>query len=329
MHARAGACLSRRLADSYQSAHDGYGKVRCIMDSRLKLHPHGFLEVVDRPTPDELREYYARSYYQNEKGTYRKEYPADELEVFSLRIAQRAAQACSIRGTDVPGRLLDVGCGEGFVLRDFDRMGWNVEGIDFSRAGVERMNPDFVEQVDQGDVFELLDWRIKSEEQYDLVWLGNVLEHVLDPIGLLKSLRQLVNEDGLLIVTVPNDGNAYQEELFQKGKIPERFWIAIPDHMSYFTAASLKQTAEATGWNCKAMHAGFPIDWYLAHEGSNYVVDRARGPSAHKARLMLERHIGMAGPEAANTLFSALADVGLGRDLTAFLQPDAADQSIE
>jgi len=290
-------------------------------DPRLRCHSLGFLEVIDRPSPEELASYYVETYYQTERGSYCKSYSPEELGVIMLRIAQRRAQVHELLGHDRPGRLLDVGCGEGFVLRSFADKGWDVAGIDFSVAGVESMNPDVADRVEQGDTFSLLDAQIAAGERHDLVWLGNVLEHVLDPVGLMTSLRQLVAPGGLLIVTVPNDGSAYHEALYEADDIDRRFWIAIPDHMSYFTATSLRTTAEATGWNCLALHGDFPIDFFLANECSNYVVDRSRGPSAHCARLSLERLIGDAGSAAANRFYSALAEVGLGRNLTAFLRP--------
>lgn len=293
-----------------------------MTDERLRRNALGFLEVVDRPTPQELTEYYAQVYYQNETGNYRKSYSPEEIEVIELRIAQRAAKACELLGDYRSGSLLDVGCGEGFTLRFFDRKGWQVAGIDYSLAGVQQMNPDYAGRVEQGDVFALLETFIAAnKKKYDLIWLGNVLEHVLDPVGLLSTLRRLVSPNGLLVVTVPNDGNAYHEELYATGAIPNRFWIAIPDHMSYFTAESLRQTAQATEWDCLALQGDFPIDWFLAHDGSNYIVDSARGSSAHRARLSLERLIGQAGTDAANRFYTALADVGFGRNLTAFLRP--------
>ncbi|MBD9438875.1 class I SAM-dependent methyltransferase [Pseudomonas sp. PDM04] len=291
-------------------------------DARLRRHSFGFLEAVDRPTPQALSEYYEQAYYQNEaSSSFRKSYSPEELEVIELRIAQKAAQARMLLSNDQPGSLLDVGCGEGFVLRFFERIGWQVQGIDYSRAGVQQVNPDYIDHVEQGDVFKLLEARIASEKQFDLVWLGNVLEHVLDPVGLLHSLRQLVAPGGLLVVTVPNDGTAYHEQLYASGVITDRFWIAMPDHLSYFNADSLRQIAEATRWDCLAILGDFPIDLFLAHEGSNYVADRSRGPAAHRARLTLERLIGQAGIEASNRFYAALADVGFGRNLTAFLRP--------
>ncbi|GGE00164.1 class I SAM-dependent methyltransferase [Rhizobium anhuiense] len=292
-----------------------------MTDPRLRRHPFGFLEVVDRPSPEALAAYYTETYYQTERSSYRREYLPEELHAIRLRITQRAAKAQSILGDSRRGRLLDVGCGEGFVMAEFASRGWTVAGIDFSAVGVENMNREMADRVEQGDIFALLQAHIAANTTYDLVWLGNVLEHVLDPIGLMEALRLLVEPGGLLVVTVPNDGNAYHETLLSNGDIDRRFWIAIPDHMSYFTADSLKITAKATGWDTLAIIGDFPIDFFLAHPGSNYVANPALGRDAHRARLKLEAIVGAAGPEAANRFYSALAEVGFGRNLTAFLRP--------
>ena len=292
-----------------------------MTDPRLRRHPLGFLEVVDRPTPEELSAYYADLYYQTERGSFRRDYAPEERHAIGLRITQRAARAQALLGRSEPGRLLDVGCGEGFVLADFASRGWDVAGMDFSIAGVEAMNPAMVPHVRQGDLFALLDEAISARSTYDLVWLGNVLEHVLDPVGLLQALRRLIAPGGILVATVPNDGSPYQEALFASGGIDRRFWIAIPDHMSYFDATSLRATATATGWDTLDILGDFPIDLFLSHPGSNYVNDPTLGAAAHAARLRIEALVGQAGPEAANRFYSALAGVGLGRNITAFLTP--------
>jgi 2-polyprenyl-3-methyl-5-hydroxy-6-metoxy-1,4-benzoquinol methylase len=292
-----------------------------MTDARLQRHPLGFLELAQKPTPEDLREYYAEKYYQQEQANYRKHYPPEELQAIKLRIALRRACALSLLQGTYPGNLLDVGCGEGFVLAAFAESGWDVEGIDYSRAGVEAMNPAYSRYVEHGDVFSLLDARIAEGRVYEMVWLGNVLEHVLDPLRLLEALHRLVAAQGLLVVTVPNDGNRYHEHLLATGAIEYPFWIAAPDHISYFTQESLRRIATETAWDCRALHGDFPIDWFLAHDGSNYARDRSRGPQAHQARIMLERLIAESGPQAANRFYAALADIGLGRNLTAFLTP--------
>ena len=291
-----------------------------MQDPRLNRHPLGFLQVTDPPTSDELRQYYSLNYYQSQRGNYRQKYTALELKIKRLRIEQRAAQALAMLMNTEPGRLLDIGCGEGFVLSAFNSMGWDVAGIDFSVAGVQGNNPQLLDVVEQGDVFQILERRIAASDVYDVVWLGNVLEHVLDPVVLLRSLSRLVSEDGVLVVTVPNDGNDYHEQLLTDGLITSRWWVRLPDHLSYFTKESLQAISHETGWICETILADFPIDFFLAHPGSNYVEDPSLGPDAHQARLRFEELIGKAGSDAANRFYAALAEVGLGRNITGFLR---------
>lgn len=291
-------------------------------DKRLKQNPLGFWEVNEKPSEKELSDYYANKYYQSESGNYRKGYPEEELRVIRMKLSQRARKVEQLMGGDrQSGTVLDVGCGEGFALAEFKRRGWAVEGIDHSIEGLRGMNPDLLDSVEQGNVFELLDSRIREGRTYDVVWLNNVLEHVTQPLDLMEALRRLIADDGVLVVTVPNDFSELQERLLGEREIAQRFWIALPDHLSYFTSDSLKATAEATGWQCQSMQADFPIDLYLAHRGSNYILDRNNGPHAHRARLIFEQLIGDRGDERANRLYEALADVGLGRNITAFLTP--------
>jgi SAM-dependent methyltransferase len=293
-----------------------------MKDSRLKRHELGFLQAAQMPSAEEITAYYSQQYYQNERGNYRKKYPQYELDFLNLKIAQKAAVVERIRG-DQPGSMLDVGCGEGFALAWFKNKGWQVEGIDHSTAGLLAMNPELSDHMEAGDLFELLHQRISDNRQYDLVWLSNVLEHVSDPVRLLMALRRSIAEHGVLVVTVPNDGSAYQERLLEWGCIPERFWIALPDHLAYFDYDSLGKIATATGWHCEEVLADFPIDFFLLHDGSNYVKDRSRGPAAHRARVRLELLLGEMDPQWVNAFYAAMAHVGLGRGLTAFMVPGA------
>ncbi|HEV2568137.1 class I SAM-dependent methyltransferase [Sphingomonas sp.] len=290
-----------------------------MIDPRLKRHPLGFLHVAEPPTAEELSAYYAQTYYQQEKALYRKSYPDEELAYFRAKTEQHAALAGRLRQEEEGGSFLDVGCGEGFAMRWFSDHGWSVDGIDFSSAGLAQMNPDLLAKAEAGDVFQLLEQRIESGRRYDIVWLKHVLEHVIDPIGLLSSLKRLVAETGVLVVTVPNDGSEYQEHLLERGAIDERFWIALPDHLSYFRRESLENAARSVGWEVKDVLADFPIDFFLLHDGSNYVRDRAQGPSAHRARIQLELLLAAKPADEVNQFYRSMARVGLGRNIIAFL----------
>jgi len=196
-----------------------------------------------------------------------------------------------------------------------------VSGIDFSSAGVSSKNPDCLDALVTGDIFTLLNAEIAAGKIYDVVWLQNVLEHVLDPLDLLNSLRSLVAPGGIAVITVPNDYSIMQCSALATNHIDNAFWIAPPEHLSYFDSQSLANTANHTGWAVLEMLGDFPVDWFLFHPSSNYVRNRSGGKAAHKARVQIENIINTQPMGDVIAFWSSAAKLGLGRNITAFLMP--------
>ena len=94
----------------------------------------------------------------------------------------------------------------------------------------------------------MLESEIDSGKQYDVVWLQNVLEHVLDSVVLMQTLRKLIAPRGIAVITVPNDCSNIQIEALEKRFIDRPFWILPPDHISYFDYKSLTNIAKNTCW---------------------------------------------------------------------------------
>lgn len=290
-----------------------------LPDERLVRHPLGFLQLRDPPSAEELRDYYQTQYFQTQRGNYRNNYSAEEVEWFSIQTERVVAAAREAARIDA-GCAIDVGCGEGFALQWLLDHGWDAHGVDYTQSGLDRCHPHLASRFRSGDISESVGW-MRDGERFDLVLLRNVLEHVLDPVGLLERLKQCVTPAGVCAVTVPNDGSVWQEHLFASGMLPRRFWIAVPDHISYFTPNSLQRLAHATGWHCAQILAEFPIDWFLANSSANYVSDPAKGAGAHAARIAVDAVLSQQPMTHVLALMTALANVGMGRQLTAILTP--------
>jgi len=289
-------------------------------DSRLKKHSLGYWEILNKPTKKELQDYYAKKYYQEGNGSYELEYSEEELVYFNVKLEQRwGVLQKYFAASQQQKRFLDVGCGEGYALTFFRKLGWIVKGFDFSSAGVQSKNPSSLDALVTGDIFQLLEEEIISNKTYEVIWLQNVLEHVLDPLNLLKSLQKLVAPDGFLVVTVPNDFSITQQAALSLAHIDEPFWVTPPDHLTYFDQSSLKNIADATNWKCMEMLGDFPIDWFLFHPESNYVRNRSAGKAAHNARIEIENMIHGNPLQDVINFWSSAAKLGLGRDITAFL----------
>jgi SAM-dependent methyltransferase len=258
-------------------------------------------------------------YYQNPQGTYQAEYSVQEQSQRKLRI-KLLEDFVNLNSEDSPEggkKFLDVGCGEGYVLSHFKSIGWEVTGLDFSTHGARRNNPDIEQCIIQGDVYASLENLKTSELKYHGIFLGNILEHVLNPEALIDSIYPLLEEGGLLCITVPNDFSILQNYLIESGKVTKPYWLAFPDHLNYFDLQSLTNLLSARGLPVIDHFADFPIDWFLVNPQSNYVSDISKGKSAHNSRVILDSMINEStNAEAKRNFWRSLSALGFGRDIT-------------
>ncbi len=98
-----------------------------------------------------------------------------------------------------PAALLDVGCGDGMFLRVAARLGWKAEGIDFDEAAVAAARAAGCDVV-HGSLEDLP----FARDRYQHVTLSHVLEHVHDPLRLLRRCFELLAPGGRLWLETPN-----------------------------------------------------------------------------------------------------------------------------
>jgi len=288
---------------------------------KVTLNKYGFYSLVDKPSSLELKDYYEKKYYQNATNNYEQYYSEAEILYFKNKIAQKFHVISGYIGPRDNGDFLDIGCGEGWALQFFKEKGWNITGLDYSNYGCEKFNPGCTKNIVTGDIGSNLSRLIESRKTFDIVWLDNVLEHVLEPQELILNIRQVVAPHGLLVIEVPNDFSLIQQYLLQNGAIDREFWVAIPDHISYFNRDGLANFMQSNKWDSLCFLADYPIDWNLLNPDTNYVMDKTKGKNCHFERIQFENLLHMQDIEKILTLYKSLADVGLGRQITGFFQP--------
>jgi 2-polyprenyl-3-methyl-5-hydroxy-6-metoxy-1,4-benzoquinol methylase len=281
----------------------------------LVTHPDGWRRVEPPPTADSLKAFYANEYFQASHGTYAPDYSAPERAHRDL-VARTLLFAVETARERRGGQFLEVGCGEGWLLAAAQAAGFDVCGLDFSDAGLKRFHPHLVPAATFGDAFENLERLIEADAQFDVVVMEHVLEHVLDPEQLLQRLTRLIAPGGVCAITVPNDFSPLQLAARAAGQVDRDFWLAPPQHLNYFEAASLTAFLTRLGYETRLAYASFPIDWYLMHPGSNYIADPAAGKPAHQARMAIDLMLAERGMPAYLALGQALFGAGAGRSLT-------------
>ncbi|OGI34875.1 MAG: hypothetical protein A2259_00615 [Candidatus Moranbacteria bacterium RIFOXYA2_FULL_43_15] len=120
-------------------------------------------------------------------------------------------------------RLLDIGCGSGLITKKIQEMGYLTEGLDFSQEAVNKAISNGI----NANVCDLDEGISKPDGEYDVVWAGDIIEHVFDPIGLIKEISRVLKDRGALILCIPSDvglisrikmliGHSYQEITYKK-----------------------------------------------------------------------------------------------------------------
>lgn len=144
------------------------------------------------------------------------------------------------------GRLLDVACGMGVFLAAAKKDGFDVTGVDFDKVSLDICRDYF--RLEKIYDYDINGEEIKTLGQFDYVTLIDVLEHVDNPIEILKSCSISLKEDGILMISVPNY-NRKPNFIFESGDNP-------PHHLTKWTEKSLRNILEQSGFEvvkCCAM----------------------------------------------------------------------------
>jgi SAM-dependent methyltransferase len=136
------------------------------------------------------------------------------------------------------GRLLEVGCGSGSTLKALVDLGWRAEGVDFDPAAVENSKRKGL-KVHLG-VLEDLRY---SPDYFDAITMSHLIEHVHDPLDLLKECRRILKPRGRLALVTPNIRSAGH-------RIYGSSWFHLdpPRHLHIFSVDSLTTLLQKAGF---------------------------------------------------------------------------------
>jgi SAM-dependent methyltransferase len=145
-----------------------------------------------------------------------------------------------------PGqRVLDLGAGDGAFAAELRAAGCEVVAIDVAEEALRRARARVpgldIARVDEGTPLPF------DEDAFDVVWAGEVLEHVADVVGLLAEVRRVLRWGGALLATTPYHGRVALAATALRGGFEEHF-DPRSDHLRFFTARSLRAVLVATGF---------------------------------------------------------------------------------
>lgn len=146
--------------------------------------------------------------------------------------------------------ILDIGCATGYMcsaLKEYKNC--TITGIEIN-ANMASVAKKRCDDVIEGDIqFMDIKKELGEETIFDVVLMGDILEHLTDPGSVLQKIRPFLKEKGLLLVSVPNIAHsAIIFELLQ-GKFPYREEGLLDyTHLRFFTKESLINMLESKGF---------------------------------------------------------------------------------
>jgi 2-polyprenyl-3-methyl-5-hydroxy-6-metoxy-1,4-benzoquinol methylase len=104
------------------------------------------------------------------------------------------------------GRLMDVGCGDGDMLKFAEALGWNSVGLEVDSVAVQVARSRGLGVV-EGTYSRLLEYG----EVFDCIICSHVLEHVHEPIDMISNLSKALKPTGVLLLSLPNASSKLRE----------------------------------------------------------------------------------------------------------------------
>jgi len=200
----------------------GLRMVKCRKCSLVYVNP--------QPTLEYLKDFYNKGEYREERWDYVPFYIGEVTQGH-----QKVARFLLKRIKSPRPRMLDIGSGLKDQYKFLKRKGWEPLGTELSKTFVDAYKKKGY-NIAYGDV---LDMNFKDREFSSIVMMA-VLEHLTNPKEYLIECRRILNDDGLLVIKIPN----LHYTLMNSTKLP----LSEQMHLFHFTPRTIKMLLNKCGF---------------------------------------------------------------------------------
>ena len=226
----------------------------CRLDHNCRRSPPEFRNLaIDWHRPGPARHVGWRSNIANKLDLVSSEYlPGSATEVENDLVLNWYPGRILRRLGDRTGSLLELGIGHGHTTRRFNDHFERHVVIDGSPAVIEQFRAS--DELGSIEIVESLFEEYETDERFDVIVMGFVLEHVDDPSLILRRFRKFLRPDGRLFIAVPNAKSMNRRLGLAMGKIDDIYTLNENDirlgHQRQFCLDTLKALLEETGFEC-------------------------------------------------------------------------------
>ncbi|MBI4351145.1 MAG: class I SAM-dependent methyltransferase [Elusimicrobia bacterium] len=205
----------------------------------VKCDGCGLAFVNPRPDKNELGKYYPAENWSRARNRVPE---SDAIISGAPWTAAAAERAGAIIRLGRKGRILDVGCGDGFLLLYLARAGWDCYGVEPGGVAAAYAREVLSLKVSTG----MFEKGAYPAGFFSVVNFHHVFEHLSDPAGALEEVSRLLDKDGCLVISVPNF-DSFDRRLFGNK------WVGLklPQHLFHYTRHTLGAFLEKAGFEVR------------------------------------------------------------------------------
>lgn len=207
-----------------------------------------FVYLSPRPTRREIELMYSDEYFLHDGADFGAHAAQDYETAARLGSVKFPEILGWIKKYRTDGKFFEIGCGMGYFLDYARQHGFEVSGIEFAALGANACKEKFGLEVLQSS-FE--NYSVK-ENIYDVIFMGDVLEHFNEPLEMLQKAHAMIKPGGIVAVEVPSMFNSITGRLAVAGlnilgktkKMP-----MPPYHVNEFTPRTLTLMLKFAGFD--------------------------------------------------------------------------------
>lgn len=178
--------------------------------------------------------------------------------VYNFKPFQFSSHRRIIELTEPNKKVLDIGCSSGYLGSKLKLKNCHIIGIDKNRLALKGAKKHYQR------VFFLDLEKDMIRGKFDVIILGDIIEHLSKPDEFLKKLKRNLNKNGYILISVPNIVNIVARIKIILGKFEyQEKGIFDRDHLRFFTLKSFKQLVRDSGYSLVCFKVA-PIPIFLA-----------------------------------------------------------------
>ena len=148
---------------------------------------------------EKIEHFYDEDFWKNKHDETLKSNFTDQYSSGRIKLWRSQTKYCKeILNTNKT--ILEIGSGHGEAIYNFDKIGYNVTGIEPDKTNVSFINKKLTNSICMIGKAE----NISFDKKFDIIWLNHVFEHLSKPIEFLNKIESVLDQHGFIFIEVPS-----------------------------------------------------------------------------------------------------------------------------